>query len=286
MREAIQKRNKKIVHRLNTYSEEKGYDVELSYDDVRALTPRGNATERHVVQAFCDKLDRFACNSTERLEIYYAVIGEEVSAETLSDPAALLTTVRAGLIKRGRPCYVEEDHDAFTSIEGLVGMYLEYGAVPSYPFMGGPVTEEEEDLDLLFDKVISYRMYAFDLVEFRTPLVRAREIVSFAEGRGFPVFIGTEHNTKRLDPIVGEIASDPGLYRYLKRSAQFILGHQVLSSLCDYGYVTEEGLPRIENLPEGFALFSEVGASDLTCDKIEELKKMDLKQRKTQLGIP
>jgi len=285
MRNAIQRRNVEIVERLNSYAEKKGYSINITYEDVRRLTPRGNATERHVVQAFCEKLDSLSEEESMRLEIYSAVIGRDLSVETLNDPAALLTTVRAGLVKTGGACYVEEDSEAFTSIESLVGMYLEYGAIPSYPFMGGPVTEEEEDLDRLFKRVVSYGIYAFDVVEFRTPLDKAREIVTFAQERGFPVFIGTEHNTKRVDPIIGEIAKDSVLYGYLKRSAEFVIGHQVLSTLCDYGYVTEEGLPHIENLREGFALFSEVGAMDLTPERIEEIEMMDMTDRKKTLGI-
>jgi hypothetical protein len=285
MRAAIQRRNREIVRRLNRYGEQKGYTIHLSYEDVRRLTPRGNATERHVVQAFCEKLDGLSEDETQRAEVYTTILGDEIKSETLNDPARLLVTVRAGLVKTGRPCYVEEDEEAFTSLQDLIRIYLEYGAVPSYPFMGGPVTEEEEDLDRLFEKVLAYGMYAFDLVEFRTPLEIARKIVLFARDHGFPVFIGTEHNTKRFDPMVGEIAINPDLYEYLKRSSQFVLGHQILSHLCDYGYVTDEGRPRIGNLREGFQLYSEVGSTELTPERVKELKQMDREERKRALGI-
>jgi hypothetical protein len=166
-----------------------------------------------------------------------------------------------------------------------VSIYREYGAIPTYPFMGCPITEEEEDLDRLFGKVKGYGIYAFDLVEFRTSLETAKKIVTFAEKIGFPVFVGTEHNTKRLDPIVGRIAEDPGLYGYLRKSTQFVLGHQILSRLLDYGYVAEDGKPRIGNLCEGFELFSRVGAMDLSPERIGELKRMDMKARRNALEI-
>jgi hypothetical protein len=285
MKDAIQRRNRKIIDLLNRYTARKGYSINLDYEDVGALTPRGNATERHVVQAFCEKLDGLADGSAKRLEIYRKTVGDVVTEATLSDSADLLTTVRAQLVKAGKPCYVEEDPEAFASMEDLVGIYKEYGAVPSYPFMGYPVTEEEEDLDRLFRKVTGYGMYAFDLVEFRTSLETASTIISYASGKGFPVFVGTEHNTKRLDPIVGEIATDPLLHGYIEKSAHFVLGHQILTRFLDYGYLTETGKPRIGNLQEGFDLFSSVGAMDLPPERIEELKRMDRKARKKVLGI-
>jgi hypothetical protein len=285
MKRAIRRRNRGIVERLNSYALRKGYNVNLSYKDVQLLTPKGNSTERHVVQAFCEKVDRLSEGEEKKVEIYNDLLDKRIDEDILRDPAKLLVTVRARLVKTGRPCYVEEDQEAFTSVENLVGIMLEYGAVPSYPFMGGPITEEEEDLDRLFEKVLSYRMYAFDLIEFRTPLERAREIVGFAKERGFPVFIGTEHNTKRLDPMVGEIAIDPSLYGYFKRSSQFALGHQILSHLCNHGYVADDGKPRIDNLVQGFQLFSEVGAMELTGERLEELEKMDRKERLKALGI-
>lgn len=285
MKAAIQRRNREIVALMNAYTAEKGYPLDLGYQDVRALTPRGNATERHVVQAFCAKIDGLAVRPEQRLEIYRKILGDGVTEATLNDPADLLNTVRARLVKSGKPCYADEDEEAFASIEQLVAMYKEYGAVPSYPFMGLPVTEEEEDLDLLYKKAIGYGMYAFDLVEFRTSLDRASAIISYAGRKGFPVFVGTEHNTKRLDPIVGDIATDPGLRGYIEKSSHFVLGHQILTKLLDYGYLADTGKPRIDNLREGFDLFSSVGAMDLPSERIEELAKIDKKSRKKVLGI-
>ncbi|MBN2323147.1 MAG: hypothetical protein JXQ30_05380 [Spirochaetes bacterium] len=285
MKNAIQRRNRKIIELLNRHAAGKGYPVDLCYEDVSALTPRGNATERHVVQAYCEKLDSLAGGKRNRLDIYRGAVGEAVSEATLSDPADLLNTVRAELVKAGKPCYVEEDPEAFASMEDLIGIYKEYGAVPTYPFMGHPVTEEEKDLDRLFRKVTGYRMYAFDLVEFRTSLETASTIISYAENKGFPVFVGTEHNTKRLDPMVGEIARDPLLRGYLKKSANFVLGHQILTRVLDYGYLTESGTPRIGNLKEGFDLYSSVGAMDLPPERIGEIERMDARAAKKVLGI-
>jgi hypothetical protein len=99
------------------------------------------------------------------------------------------------------------------------------------------------------------------------------------------VFIGTEHNTKNLLPLTGEIGEDPGLYGYLKKSADFLLGHQLLSELCGFGYLNENGEPRFVDRTEGFGFFSGIGEMNLPDDKIEEIRRKDLTERKKYFGI-
>ncbi|MCK5568448.1 MAG: hypothetical protein KAJ15_01955, partial [Spirochaetes bacterium] len=173
---------------------------------------------------------------------------------------------------------------AFTSIRNLVDIHRKYGAIPSYGLMGNPITEEEEDLDALVKTVKSYGIYAFDLFEFRTELKRAKEIVKTASYYGIPVFIGTEHNTKNLLPLTGKIGKDPDLYKYLRKSADFLCGHQLMSDICSLGYLTPEGKPRFDDAKEGFHFFSRIGELNLSEEKVEELRKKDLKTRKIYFG--
>jgi len=284
MRDAIQNRNRKIVDKISAYAQKKGYHLELSYKDVKTLTPRGNATERHVVQTFCEKLNKLIPENEKKLKILNDLLGVKVSEKMLYDQAALQTLVRSKLIKIGMPCYVEEDQSAFTSIENLVNIYLEYGAVPTYPFMGFPVTEEEQNLEMLVEKVSGLGMYAFDLID-RVEIDRAREIIEVASHYGFPVFIGTEHNTKKMQPLVGKVGRYPEFYEYFRKSAQFVVGHQLLSVLCDFGYVDDGGKPRIGDLKKGFDLFSRVGSMDISEEHIEELSHKPISQRKKFFGI-
>lgn len=285
MKSAIQKRNRKIVEKMNELLKEKGIFIKLGFNEVLNLTPRGNATERHVVQAFCERIDNFVRNFDHKREIYKKLLNNDIEEGILLNPSELQNFVRARLVKSGKPCYVEEDESAFTSIENLVDIHIEYGAVPTYPFMGNPVTEEEVNLEELIKKVIKLRMYAFDIIDQRTGEKRVREIIDIASLYGFPVFIGTEHNTKRMLPLVGDNAKNPEFNEYFKKSAQFVLGHQILSELCDFGYVTPDGKPRFGDLKEGFRFFSEAGKRILSPERREELKRKTLKERKRFFGI-
>ena len=286
MREAIQERNRRIVEKLNSYAEEKGYSLNLNYSDVQLLTPRGNATERHVTQAFCEKVDGLAGSLDERKETYKNLLNFNIDKKTLQDSWELQTIVKSKLIRNGMPCYVEEDSKAFPTVDNLVNIYLGYGAVPTYPIMANPITKGEEDIEKLIRKVKQKRLYAFEIFEFRgTEDERIRKIMEVAEDYGYPVFIGSENNTKELLPLAGRIGRTPEYYEYFRKSADFLLGHQLLSEFCDLGYVTSEGKPRFDDLKEGFHCFARIGAMELPKEKVEELRKRDLTERKQFVGI-
>jgi hypothetical protein len=146
--------------------------------------------------------------------------------------------------------------------------------------MGNPITEEEEDLEVLIPKVMRNRLYALDIIDYRTEVRRAKEIIEAASHYGLPVFIGTEHNTKDMVPLVGPVASQPEFDDYFRRSANFVIGHQVLSKLCDFGAVTPEGKPRFEDMGEVFRFYASVGEMNLTKEQIEELEKKEPAERK------
>jgi len=285
MREAIQNRNRNIVEKINKYLIDNGYNFELSYEDVRNLTPKGNATERHVVEAFCNLIKRSIVDMDKQIELYIKLLNVDINRDILNDPQELQTIVRSRLVKNGMPCYVEEDEKAFTSIENLVGIYREYGAIPTYPLLGTPITEAEKGIEELIDNAKAHGLYAFDLFDFRTEKYRAKEVVEIAKENGFPVFIGTEHNTKRMIPIVGELGKNPDLYGYFRKSAQFVYGHQVLSRFCNYNFLNSEGKPVIDNLKEGIDVFAHAGEMELSEEKVIELEHFSIEERKKFFDI-
>jgi hypothetical protein len=285
MRCALRERNENIVQRLNQYSLDRDIDTGLNYEAVESLTPNGNSTERHVVQAFCEKMASLFPDMDELTDVYRKILGNGFDGALLYDPAGLQNLVRARLVKSGMPCFVEENSKAFTTMENLVGMYLEYGAIPIYPMMGNPVTEEETDLDALFAKMKVYGLHALEMIDYRTEIIRAQEIIDAASSEGYPVFIGTEHNTKSPISLVGPVASHPSCYDYLRRSAHVVMGHQRLMTLCSFGFLYEDGRPRFDDRREGFRFFEEMGEMDLTHGQLRELEKKSIDERKRFFGI-
>ena len=285
MQKSIRERNRMIVALLNGYVERLGIDLDLSYDEVEALTPRGNTTERHVVQAFCQKMVALFPDLDERTTQYRRILGADAGEELPTDSVRLQSMVRSHLVKSGMPCYVEEDSKAFTSVENLVDLYLEYGSIPIYPLMGNPVTEEESDLKALFRKMKQYRLNALEIIDYRTEISRAREIIDAAAHYGFPVFIGTEHNTKNPESLVGPVASYPEFYDYFRRSSNFVIGHQRLMDMCDFGFVYPDGSPRFSDRKEGFNFFEQVGELEFSDELEDELRGKTVDERKKFFGI-
>ena len=286
VREAIQRRNRTIVERLNTHAVEKGHAMDLTYSEVQALTPRGNATERHAIQAFCETVDSLAGCPEERKRIYETLLSTEMDEERLQKPWEVQAIARAQLIRSGMPCYVKEDSEAFPTLEGLIRIYLDYGAIPTYSIMANPLTKGEEDIEALTRKVKQQGLVAFEMFDFRgTADERVREIMAIAGDHGYPVFIGSENNTKELFPLTGKIGQSPEYYSYFRESADCVLGHQLLSDLCDFGYVTPEGKPRFDNLKEGFRFFAGIGKMELPKEEVEELRKRDPAERRKFFGM-
>jgi hypothetical protein len=285
MRHALRERNLEIVQKLNHYAALKKVSVTLHYAEVEGLTPRGIATERHVIEALCSKISREYPDRDERRSLYDKLLGGEIEDKLLDDSAELQTFVRSQLIKSGKPCFVKEGSKTFTSIENLVELFLEYGAIPLYPLMGNPITEEEEDLSLLFAKMEKYRLHALEMIDYRTEIRRAREIIDAASHYGYPVFIGSEHNTKKIMSLIGPVAGTLEFYNYFRRSANFVIGHQRLMELCDFGFVTKGGYARFSDRKEGFSFFEKIGEMELGKEQIEELMKRDTAERKSFFGI-
>ena len=215
-----------------------------AWEDVRALTPRGNTTERHVGWAALVRLREIARGRgvpvTEAIERCCAA-----APPAGADDAALQIFLRAKLLKAGAPCYVRETDDAFVSSEELREMFLAFGAIPTYPVLGNPVTSGERDVETLLDRLEASGFYAIEVIPHRNARERLAEIVSEARRRWWPVFNGTEHNTPEARPLLDPFALDPEFEPWFRQSTALMLGHQVSMSRGEPGFVGEDGRPAI-----------------------------------------
>jgi hypothetical protein len=219
------------------------------------LTPRGNATERHVGWAALIRLRQIAAERgvpvTEAIE---RCCGAAPKAG--ADDAALQIFLRGKLLKAGAPCYVRETEDAFVSSEELRDMFLAFGAIPTYPVLGNPVTSGERDVEALLDRLEASGFYAIEVIPHRNTRERLAEIVSAARRRWWPVFNGTEHNTPEARPLLDPYALDPEFEPWFRQSTALLLGHQAARSRGERGFVGEDGHPAISDARARFEYFS------------------------------
>ena len=103
MRAALERRNREITAKVDKLFQDRLGASGPTWEDVVALTPRGNATERHVAYAALLRLRDLAAKQGKSLaDIVTACCGAAPPAG--SDDATLQIFLRAKLLKAGAPC--------------------------------------------------------------------------------------------------------------------------------------------------------------------------------------
>ena len=258
MRAALERRNREITGKVaKLFRDRLGADGP-TWENVVALTPRGNATERHVAYAVLLRLRALAEKQGKPLaEIMTALCGAAPPAG--GDDATLQILLRAKLLKAGAPCYVPEDAEAFVSVAELRRIFLAFGSIPTYPVLGNPVLAGEQNIEALLDRWEALGFYAVEVIPHRNTRERLEEIVFTAQRRWWPVFNGTEHNTPETRPMLDPFALDPEFEPWFRRSTAVLLGHQRLVAQGEPGFVDLEGRPTISDPKARFEHFSQAG---------------------------
>lgn len=255
MRAALDRRNREMTAKMIELFRERLNADAPAWEDVLALTPRGNATERHVAKAALGRLREIAAERGASLaEIIERCCGSTPPAA--ADDAALQNFLRGKLLKAGAPCFVRESEDAFVSTEELRQMFLAFGAIPTYPVLGNPVTTGERDVNALLDRLEASGFHAIEVIPHRNTRERLTEIVAAARSRWWPVFNGTEHNTPEARPLLDPYALDPEFEPWFRQSIAVMLGHQAAANRGEPGFVGEDGRPSIADARTRFEYFS------------------------------
>ncbi|MEM7235169.1 MAG: hypothetical protein AAF517_23525 [Planctomycetota bacterium] len=260
MNAALLARNREITARVDgLIKAQHGPDAALSFDDVLALTPHGQPTERHVSQALALWIERHYADATARKSFVEELTSAEISTEALADAASFQNFLRAKLIKSGGAAYVDESPEAFIPIERMVSLGLDLGAVPTYPVLGNPITPWEEDLGVLFDRLAALRIHAIEVIPNRNTRERLRDICDTAASRSIPVVNGTEHNTKSPVDLVDKFFFDDEFRPHFERGANVLLGHQELRARGEDGFVRDDGSLSLDDPAANLARAEEVG---------------------------
>jgi hypothetical protein len=261
MRAALERRNREMTGKVGQLFRDRLGAEGPSWEDVVALTPRGNATERHLACAVLHKLRALATKEGKSLaEIMTACVGTVPPAG--GDDAALQIFLRAKLLKSGAACYVPEGPDAFVSVTALRRIFLAFGSIPTYPVLGNPVLAGERNIEDMLDRLEALGFYAMEVIPTRNTRDRLAEIVFAAQRRWWPVFNGTEHNTPETRPMLDPFALDPEFEPWFRKSTAVMLGHQQLVAQGQPGFVDREGRPTIADAKARFEHFSQRGRWD------------------------
>jgi hypothetical protein len=250
MRRTAEQRNRELVRRVNNFLK----PVELDYDkDVLPLTPDGNATERHICEAYSKRGD--------------ANFWKEKLGDCPADAGKLQALIRAKMMKRGGAGYVQPDKGSFPLMTDMNRFVLEAGAIPTLGWVDG-TSEGEKAVEELFETAMSGGAAAINIIPDRnyTPGVKDEklknlcDVIALAEKHGFPVIVGTEMNApgnKFVDSF--ETAELKPLVPIFLKGAHIVYAHSVLQRESGLGYLSDWAKKKFATIPAKNDFFEKLG---------------------------
>ncbi len=249
-RSQARRRNEELVARVNAALGEIAVDYGR---DVLPLTPGGNATERHIIRAYCNRAEQRFPGAEERAAFWAGVLAVDAgrARALLADPPALEEQVRSRLAKRGGLGYEAPTERTFPPVGDFVRWVAACGAIPMFAFLDGS-SGGERDPRRLLECMVAKGVAAVNIVPDRNwnlkkdAADRQAKLAAFvaeAEGMGLPINIGTEMN--RLgQPFVDDLAG-PVLSRYaetFRRGARAMVGASILSQYAGMAFDRRDSL--------------------------------------------
>jgi hypothetical protein len=250
MRKTVDTRNSELVRRVNAFLK----PVELDYDkDVLSLTPNGNATERHICEAYSKKGD--------------AAFWKEKIGDRPTDPAKFTALIRAKTMKKGGPGYVQPDKGSFPMLSEMNDFVIASCAIPTLTWLDG-TTDGEKTIEELFETQIKTGTAALAIIPDRnyTPGVKDEkvknlyDVVALAEKHGFPVVVGTEMNApgnKFVDDF--KTAELKPLASIFLKGAHIVYAHSVLQRGSGLGYLSDWAKKNFKSVSDKNSFFEKLG---------------------------
>ncbi len=206
-----QHRNKTVMEKVNEYL---GDSAALDYKrDVLSMTPSGNATERHLAEAYVRKAARTIGEGDKNGQAKYWAdklhLTLPKTLQILTDtPEELPVLIRSKLMKQGGPGYVTPEPKTFPTLADFFAWAKKIGGVPTATWLNGE-SEGEKDAGALLDLYMALGAQALNIIPDRnyshqpSPLwpkddkkyENLKKIIQAAQDRRLPISFGTELNS-------------------------------------------------------------------------------------------
>ena len=262
MRATAAQRNRELVARVNTFTA----PVTLDYDcDVVPLTPAGNATERHICEAYSKKGD--------------AAFWQAKLGDCPADAGKLQALIRARTMKKGGVGYVQPGQGSFPLMAEMNQFVRAAGAIPTLTWLDG-TTEGEKCIEELFAVAQAAGAAAINIIPDRnyTPGVKDQklqnlyDVVALAEKHHFPVIVGTEMNApgNKFVDAFATTELQPLVPVFLK-GAHIAYAHSVLQRRQGRGYLSDWAQQKFAFVADKNDYFEKLGR-ELTPDREETIE--------------
>ena len=264
-----QNRNQGMLERVNAHLG----SVRLHYEaDVLPRTPRGNATERHLCEAYDAKAREVFPDRAARTAFWAGKLGlpaEKVS-ECLDDGPVFQGLIRGKLMKAGGPGYVQPDGADFPQLDAINAFILAHGAIPAYAFVDG-ASEGEQAMEELLEVMMDSGAAAVNIIpdrnwNFKDPEVRRVKgealdhFVALAQERHLPIIIGTEMNAfgqRFVDDFEApELAKH---YPAFLEGAYIVHAHTLFQAHAGMGYLSDWARANFESVASKNTFYRKFG---------------------------
>ena len=268
MRQRAEERNRTMLIKLNAHLA----PVTADYDrDILPLTPNGNATERHMLEAYETSARRVFPERAALVAFWVDKLGAApAEIEKLVDNPHSLRDLIRKLMKKGGVGYMTPTPETFPRATEVNEMTIACGALPCATWLDGASAgeqAEEELLTLLIKQgvaalnIIPDRNWNFPDEKTRQAKIAALyQVVKLAQSLDLPLIVGTEMNKfgqKRVDDFDSE-ALRPLRQAFLD-GAYFLYGHTVLQRAAGLGYQSAWAAKHLPARRERNAFYTTVG---------------------------
>jgi hypothetical protein len=266
MRRRAIERNQDMLARINAYLAPVRVDYER---DVLPLTPAGNATERHMLQAYLQSAERTSSDLAAFWAGKLSLPSDQIAAH-MSDGPKFQNLVRAKLMKKGGVGYIQPGPATFPTLEEFHQFIVACGALPCATWLDGLSAGEQAMAELL-ELLIGKGVVALNIVpdrnwniadpdQKRVKLQKLYEVVELAQKLDLPLNIGTEMNAygqKLVDDFdARELA--PVRDAFLD-GAYFIYGHTAAQRALGLGYQSDWARQHFSTRRERNAFYTHLG---------------------------
>ena len=270
LRQGAQDRNLALIARVNATLP----DIAIDYArDVLPLTPKGVATERHIIRAYCTRSKSAFGDPAARAAFWAPLLKCDVSAYPAieANVPKMEDLARNALAKRGGIGYIQPTDKTFPLADDFTVWVRACGAIPTIAWLDG-TSGGEADCNGLLDLMTGKGCAALNIIPDRNwnlkdPQDAARkqanldEVVKGCVKRDLPVNIGTEMNKGGL-PFVDDITGSV-LRNYaaeFTQGMQIMVGQTLLARYAQAPYLGERAEAEFKNLKDRNAFFAAVGA--------------------------
>ena len=277
LRQGAQDRNLALIARVNATLPEIAVDYAR---DVQPLTPKGVATERHIMHAYRLQAEK-AFPAPAARAAFWAPLLKCTAADYPAIEAnvpKMEDLVRNALAKRGGIGYIQPDERTFPLADDFTRWVAACGAIPTIAWLDG-TSGGEATCDALLDLMTHKGCAALNIIPDRNwnlkkpeeaALKQAKldEVVKGCVKRDLPINIGTEMNKGGL-PFVDDLAG-PVLKRYaaeFTHGMRVMVGQTLLGIYAHAPYLGERACAEFKDIRRRNAFYASVGALPALTDR-------------------